>query len=147
MMPQHFIAEQTLFFINHNGVDKLDVIIKWLESWSFLKISLLKLGRSKAKPTYNIFNSIGLKRLTRLTLGLNYLNENKFKHNSLDSVNPLCSCSLDTESLPHIFLWRHCFKSICATHFTELQWGDTNIPKHPDNEVVKLLLYVSPKFD
>ena len=39
-------------------------------------------------------------------LGLSHLKEHKFKHSFQDSVNPLCSYSLDVESTTHYFL--HC---------------------------------------
>ena len=35
-----------------------------------------------------------------------HLRKHKFKHSSQDSINPLCSCSLDVESTIHYFL--HC---------------------------------------
>ena len=39
-------------------------------------------------------------------LGLSHLREHKFKHSFQDSINPLCSYSLDVESTIHYFL--HC---------------------------------------
>ena len=32
-----------------------------------------------------------------------HLSEHKFRHNFADSLNPLCSCSLETESTLHYF--------------------------------------------
>ena len=42
----------------------------------------------------------------RLRQGLSHLREHKFKHRFQDSINPLCTCSLDVESTIHYFL--HC---------------------------------------
>ena len=117
------------------------------ESFLSFKNSLLKIGQPTAKPTYKIHNPIGLKFLTRLRLGLSHLNEHKFKHNFQDCVNPLCSCSLEIESLSHFFLNCHHFTNICATLFDDLQSVDRNIPSFSDNELVDLLLYGSPNFD
>ena len=39
-----------------------------------------------------------------------YLLEHTFKHNFADTVNPLCSCTLETENTDHFFL--HC-QNIC----------------------------------
>ena len=47
-----------------------------------------------------------MKFVTRLRLGLSHLREHKFKHSFQDSINPLCSCSLDIKSTIHYFL--HC---------------------------------------
>ena len=47
-----------------------------------------------------------MKFVTRLRLGLSRLREHKFKQCFQDSINPICSCSLDVESTIHYFL--HC---------------------------------------
>ena len=54
-------------------------------------------------------NNIGLKLLTRLRLGLSYLNEYKGKQNFQYSINPLSMYSLEIESLSHFFV--HCHPS------------------------------------
>ena len=102
--------------------------IRRSESFLSFKNSLLKIGRLTAKPTYNIRNPIGLKFLTRLRLGLSHLNEHKLKHNFQDCVNPLCSCSLEIESLSHFFLHCHRFTNIRATILDDLQSVNINIP-------------------
>ena len=104
------------------------------------------MGRPTPKPIYNIQNPNGLKLLTRLRLGLSHLNEHKFNHNFKDCVNPLCSCSLEVESVPHFFLHCHYFTDIQKTLFHELQAVDKNILNQSDNEIVELLLYGSGKF-
>ena len=101
--------------------NKLDMQIRRSESFLSFKHFLLKIGQPTAKPTYNIHNPIGLKFLTRLRLGLSHLNEHKFKQNFQDCVNPLCSCSLEIESLSHLFLYCHHFTSIRATLLDDLQ--------------------------
>ena len=62
--------------------------------------------RPKRNSVFNCNSSKGLKFVTRLRLGLSDLREHKFKHNFQDSINPLCSCSLDVESTIHYF--HHC---------------------------------------
>ena len=114
-------------------LNKLDMQIRRSESFLSFKNSLLKIGRPTAKPTYNIHNPIGLKFLTRLRLGLSHLNEHKFKHNFQDCVNPLCSCSLEIESLSHFFLHCHHFTNIRATLLDDLQSVDRDIPSFSDN--------------
>ena len=121
--------------------------IRRSESFLSFKHFLLKIGQPTAKPTYNIHNPIDLKFITRLRFGLSHLNEHKFKHNFQDCVNPLCSCSLEIESLSHFFLYCHHFTNIRATLLDDLQWVDRNIPSFPDNKLVDLLLYGSPNFN
>ena len=130
--------------------NKLHVKLRKFESLPYFRNALLKVGRPTAKPVYNIHNPIGLileTWLTRLRLGLSHLNEHKFKYNFQDSINPLCICSSEIESLSHFFLHCHYFTTIRSTLFSELQSVDANIAKFSDNEIVNLLLYGSPKFD
>ena len=95
--------------------NKLDMQIRRSESFLSFENSLLNIDRPTAKPTYNLHNSIGLKYLTRLRLGLNYFKEHKFKQDFQDCVNPLCSCSLEIESPSDYFLHYHHFTNIRAT--------------------------------
>ena len=87
-----------------------------------------------------------LKLLTRQRLGLNNLNKHKFNHYFKEWANPLCSCSLQVESVSHFFLHCHYFTDIRKTLFNELQSVDENILNQSDNEIVELLLYGSNKF-
>ena len=127
--------------------NKLDVKLTKSESLPYLRNVLLKVGQPTAKPVYHTHNPIELKLLTRLKLGLSHLNEHKFKHNLEDSINPLCTCSLEIESLSHFLLHCQYFTSIRSTIFSELQSADANVVKFSDNEIVDLLLCGSPKFD
>ena len=77
-----------------NEWNKLDEKIKGATSFSLFKISLLKMGRPHANSTYRIHNPVGIRLLTRLHLGLSHFNKDKFRYNSADCVNPLCSCCI-----------------------------------------------------
>ena len=46
------------------------------------------------KKTSNINDSVGIKLLTRLRLGLSHQTEHKFRHGCRDTLNPLCPCSM-----------------------------------------------------
>ena len=58
-------------------------------SYNIFKNSLLEIGRPMPKPTFNILNTLRLKQLTRLRLGLSHLNQHRFNHNFEDCINPL----------------------------------------------------------
>ena len=77
-----------------------------MKSFTDFKKNILSFIRPKANSVFNCNSSKGLKFVTRLRLGLSHLREHKFKHSFQDSINPLCSCSLDVESTIHYFL--HC---------------------------------------
>ena len=50
---------------------------------------------------FDLLNPTGLQLLTRLRMGLRYLNEHKFKYKFHDFRNPLYSCNLELETTPH----------------------------------------------
>ena len=80
---------------------------------------------TKVRPTQNsvfmIRDSTGLKLLTRLRLGLSQLKEHKFNHNFENTINPLCPCSLDTESVSHFFLRCHNYSELRLNLKNELR--------------------------
>ena len=85
---------------------KLDEEIRNSKSIVIFKNKLLPFIRPTARSVFHIFDPQGLVLLTRLRLGLSHLNAHKFKHNFNDCINPLCTCSLETEDNTHFFL--HC---------------------------------------
>ena len=97
---------------------------------------LLKIGRPTPKPIYNILDPNSLKSLTRLRLGLNHLNEDRFNHNFKECVNSSCSSSLQVESVSHFFLHYHYLTDIRKTLLNELQSVDENILNQPANKIV-----------
>ena len=109
--------------------------------------ALIKIERPICKPIYNAHNPVGLKLLTRLRLGLSHLNQHKFNHNFQDCLNPLCSCSLEVESVSHFFLHCHYYSSIRSTLLNELQSIDINLLNQENDIVVKVLLYGSTRFN
>ena len=46
--------------------------------------------KPKRKETYDVLDKNGLRHLTQLRLGLNPLKFYKFKHNFLDTHDPMC---------------------------------------------------------
>ena len=91
-------------------------------SIAIFKSRLLSFIRPIQSDVYNIFDPIGLKFLTRLRLDFSHLNEHRFRHNFQDCLNPLCSCSLQTEDTIHYLL--HCH------HFSQHRIDLINSVKH-----------------
>ena len=109
--------------------------------------ALIKIERTIPEPIHNVYNPVALKLLTKLRLGLSHLNQHKFNHNFQDCLNPLCSCSLEVESVSHFFLHCHYYSSIRSTLLNELQSIDINLLNQEDDIVVEVLLYGSTKFN
>ena len=80
------------------------------ESIVVFKIKLLSFIRPSKRSIFNInepegvkyltrLEPEGVKYLTRLRLRFSHLNEHKFRHSFLDTLNPLCNCSLEVEDI------------------------------------------------
>ena len=125
--------------------NELDPAIKNIQSISLFKKALLQFIRPSAMPVFAVTDYTGLKLLTRLRLNLSHLNEHKFNHNFRDTINPLCSCSLESESVSHFLL--HCpFYSIHRkTLFDSVSAIDNSILNLTDINLVNLLLYGNSK--
>ena len=86
------------------GWFKLDSTIRDSESIAIFKKRLLSFIRPIPSNVQNIFHPIGLKFLARLRLRFSHLNEHRFRHNFQECINPLFSCSLETENTSHYLL-------------------------------------------
>ena len=81
----------------------LGLEIRNSESYSIFKKSLLKFTRTIPNSVLSVANIYGIKLLTRLRVALSHLGEHKFGHNFQDTINTLCSCSLEIESRSQFF--------------------------------------------
>ena len=97
---------------------------------------------------YTIHDPIGLKLLTRLRVNLSHLREHKFRNSFLDTLNHLCSCSLEIESTKHYLLLCPFYTPIRTTLIDNI----TNAIGPPishlsDDKLVNLLLYGSDRYN
>ena len=69
-----------------------------IESIQKCKILLIKLIRPKENSVFGVFDIYGIKLLTRLKLNSSHLNENKFRHNFNNMINPMCNGGADIEA-------------------------------------------------
>ena len=76
--------------------NKLDTNIKNIDSHVMFRKKLSTFIRSLENDTYGIYIPLGVRLLNRLRLGFSHLREHTFRHNFADTLNPLCSCSLET---------------------------------------------------
>ena len=110
-------------------------------SIAIFKKSLLTYIRPKQCNVYNIIDPTGLKLLTRLRVHLSHLREHKFQHNFLNTLNPLCSCSLEIESTSHYLLrcpfYSHIRKALLDNIIDLI--GD--ISNFSDDKLTNLLLH------
>ena len=122
-------------------LNKLDPSLRNSASISLFKKILLKFIRPRPNSVLNIMDPFGLKLLTRLCVNFSHLTEHKFQHNFLDTLNPLCSCSLEIESTSH-YLLRCPFYTYLRRALTEnITEIIVTIADLSEDKFVKLFLY------
>ena len=86
--------------------NKLDLKLHNSSSQKSFKKQIFKLIRPNQNNNFKIYNSLGIKLLQRLRVGLSYLKEPKFKNDFQNFMDPLRSCGNNIESTIYLFL--HC---------------------------------------
>ena len=72
-------------------------------SISFKK-TLLSFVKTSENSVFAIHDNSVIKLLTRIRLKISHLNEHKFRHNCLSTINPVCSCGSEPETTAHFLL-------------------------------------------
>ena len=78
-----------------NEWNKLDPEIRRIDSCEGFRKKLLRFIKPTENKAFSIYDPLGINFLNRLRVDFNHLNEHKFRHNFTDTLNPLCSCSLE----------------------------------------------------
>ena len=130
-----------------NEWNKLDSDIKNSDSYEMFRKKLLPFIRPVGNSMYCIYDPFGVKLINRLRLGFSHLREHKFRHNFADTVNPLCSCTLETENTEHFFLHYQNNLSACTTLMNELSNISNAINSLNSTDLVRVILYGDKHFD
>ena len=108
MNIKHNFFKNTFFPSNIVEWNKLDPAIQNSTSFNSFKESILKFIRPVPNSIFHCHNAKRIKYLTRLytTTGVNFnhLRDHKFKHSFQDTINPLCTCSLEAETTNPLIL-------------------------------------------
>ena len=91
-------------------------------------------------------NSQGLKLWTRLRLGLSHLRYHKLKHNFLDTINPLCSCSSDIQTTLHSFLYCTNCMECRNTPLSKISEINSDLVKRNHLTLIETLLFGDNSF-
>ena len=124
--------------------NKLDSDIKNIDSHTMFSKKLLTSIRPLGNDTYGIYDPLVVILLNRLRLGFNHLREHKFGHNFADTLNPLCSCSLETEDTEHYFL--RCQNNLLF-RTTLMNDINTTISSFNSNDLLRVILYGDESFN
>ena len=107
---------------------------------------LLFFIRPLGNDAYGIYDPLGIRLLNRLRLGFSYLREHKFRHNFADTLNPLCSCSLETEDTEHYFLRCQNNLSFRRTLMNDLNNINNATASLNSNILLRVILYSDESF-
>ena len=129
--PSYDLARKNLF---RNFTFTLTIL-------SVFKKGLLAFIRPKECSIYNIIDPYGLKLLTRLGVNLSHLREHKFRHNFLNTLNPLYSCMLETESTGHYLLRCPFYADIRKTPLDNINNTIGSISSLSNDKLIHLLFY------
>ena len=121
--------------------NRLDIDIWKSDSISIFKKRILSFIRPLPNKVSNSHNPQGLKLLTRLRLGLSHLRYHKFKHNFLDTINPLCSCGSDIETTLHFFLYCPNFLECKNTLLSRISEINSELITRNDLALIETLLF------
>ena len=97
----------------------------------------------KENSIFSIYNSFGVKLLTRLRLQFNHLNKHKFRHVFGDTINAICACGSEVETTEHFLLRCHLYSPQRLEHFENLENVDSRFLNLRVKEKVSCLLYGS----
>ena len=110
--------------------NKLDLNIRNSESLTSFKSNVLKLIPFSKNSIFLCNNPKGIRLLIRLRLGSSQLRDHIFKHNFQDTVNPICNCGEDIETLCHYLLQ-------CSLYVNE-RLALPNLTQGIDNSILEL---------
>ena len=125
----------------------LDSSLRRCNSYNVFKSNILKLIRSSSDSFFDYHNSIGIKCITRIRLGLNHLREHKFKHSFQDTLNPICNCGNDVESAIHFFLHCPLYSNERRTLLNSLVNIDHTLLDNTDFSLTQILLFGNTTFN
>ena len=106
---------------------------------------LLSFNKPICSSLFSFHHPVGVKLLVRLRLGFSHLREHKFRHNFHDTLNPLCSCSLEPETTSNYLLCCHNFYSTRLALMNDLNLIDPTIFQLNKTALTNILLYGDSK--
>ena len=123
--------------------NKLSSEIRNLTSYQQFKKSFLFFIKPTCSSLFSIHHPVCVKLLVRL--GFSHLHEHKFRNNFHDTLNPLCSCSLEPETTSHYLLYWHNFSSARSALVKDLNLIDPTIFQLNEVALGNILLYSRSK--
>ena len=141
MNIKHNFFKNTFFPSTIIEWNKLGPAIRNSKISNSFKESILKLIISTLNSIFQCHNPKEIKYLTRIRVNFSHLCGFKIKHAFQDTINPLCTCSLEAGTTNHLIL--HCPHNGNERHILLacIRNIESSILDQNDNNIVKALLY------
>ena len=127
--------------------NKLDPGKRNCLSYDSFHKALLNFIRPIEIKLFNIHDQVGIKLLTRLRLGFSHLREHKRRHNFEDTLNQLCSSSIEVKTVLNFFLQCQFFNDIREILMNDSINIDRSLPSSSQDKLISVLLYENDGFD
>ena len=108
---------------------------------------LLQFIRPIENSTYRIHDPTGIKFVNRLRAGFSDLQEHKLRYNFVDTLNPLCTCVLETECTGHFFLHCHNYTSLRTILMKESRDINSSLASCSCNDILGVILCGDKRFN
>ena len=125
--------------------NKLDLKLQNSFTQKSFKKQIFKIIRPNQNNNFKIYNSLGIKLLPRLRVGLSYLKEPKFKNDFQNFMDPLWSCGNNIQSTIYLFL--HCTNLTFQRQkfLNEIHSIDSDILAQKETSIIKSLSFGKQK--
>ena len=120
---------------------KLSTEMRNSTSYQQCRKSLLSFIKPTCSSLFSIHHPIGVKLLVTLSLGFSHLHQQKFRHNFHDTLNPLCSCSLELETTSNYLLCCHNLSTTCLASMNDLHLIDPSICQLNETVLANIFLF------
>ena len=104
-------------------------------------LNIIRPSDNKVFHEIDIHDWVGIKLLIRLRLGFSHLRQHKFRHNSEDTLNALCSCSIQAQTTLHFFLRYQFFNDIREILMNDLMNINRSLLSLNQDKLISVLLY------
>ena len=113
--------------------------------YAIFRKTLLAFIRTVGNIIYSVYNPFGVRLINSLRLGFTSLRDHKLRHNFVDTVNLLFSCTLETEETEYFFLRSQNNLSTCTTVINELNSISNGINSFNSTTFIKVTATVEEK--
>ena len=141
------VFENSFFSYSIKEWSILNDRIRNIESINKFEVTILNFIRPKGIPVFDVHDTIGIKFLSRLRLNFSHLNENKFRHNFNNTVDPMCTCGLEPGSTLHYLLLCNLYYNQRLGLLNNVCILNPTLKNYSYENLLNILLYGSEDFN